>query len=182
VQIFAYVKTTLTVDNAGRKISVLLKGSLMKRSFRPRKTANLPDSVVHRLNLYALAASAAGVGVLALAQSAEAKIVYTKTHVVIGTNNIYELDLNHDGLADFKIDHHSFFTDTIVATLSAFRLKPTTQSSAPSRRSDSRTTLMPSSLGRPSAPNNRFPAGGWLGPTALIGRVGGPTSAAVILV
>ena len=57
---------------------------------------------------------------LALAQSAEAKIVYTKTHVVIGRNNIYELDLNHDGLADFKIDNHSFFTDTIVATLSAF--------------------------------------------------------------
>ena len=99
---------------------MLLKGSLMKRSFRPRKTAHLSDSVLHQLNLYALAASAAGVGVLALAQSAEAKIVYTKTHVVIGTNNIYELDLNHDGLADFKIDNHSFFTDTIVATLSAF--------------------------------------------------------------
>jgi hypothetical protein len=113
------MNAALTVDTAGRKISVPLKGSLMKRSFRPRKTANLSDSVLHQLNLYTLAASAAGVGVLALGQSAEAKIVYTKTHVVIGTNHIYDLDLNHDGIADFKIDNHSFFTDTIVASLSA---------------------------------------------------------------
>ncbi len=91
----------------------------MKQSVRPRETANLSDSILRQLNLYALAASAAGVGVLALAQSAEAKIVYTKTHVVIGTNHIYDLDLNHDGIADFKIDNHSFFTDTIVASLSA---------------------------------------------------------------
>jgi hypothetical protein len=31
----------------------------------------------HQLNMYALAASVAGVGVLALAQPAEAKILYT---------------------------------------------------------------------------------------------------------
>jgi hypothetical protein len=91
----------------------------MKQSVRPRETANLSDSILRQLNLYALAASAAGVGVLALPQSAEAKIVYTKNHVVIGTNHIYDLDLNHDGIADFKIDNHSFFTDTIVASLSA---------------------------------------------------------------
>jgi hypothetical protein len=91
----------------------------MKRSAHPRKTANLSDSFHHQLNLYALAASAAGVGVLASTQPVEAKIVYTETHKVIGTNHIYELDLNHDGIADFKIDNHSFFTDTIVATLSA---------------------------------------------------------------
>ena len=91
----------------------------MKRPSAPRKTANLSQSVQQQVTMYALAASAAGVGVLALAQPAEAKIVYTKTDVVIGTNHIYELDLNHDGIADFKIDNHSFFTDTIVASLSA---------------------------------------------------------------
>jgi hypothetical protein len=90
----------------------------MKRTF-PRKTANLSASTNHQLQMYALAAGAAGVGMLASAQSAEAKIVYTQTHVVIGTNRVYALDLNHDGIADFKIDNHSFFTDTIVATLSA---------------------------------------------------------------
>jgi hypothetical protein len=50
--------------------------------------------------MYAFAASAAGVGILALAQSAGAKIVYTKTNVHI-LNNI-PLDLNNDGTADFN--------------------------------------------------------------------------------
>jgi hypothetical protein len=91
----------------------------MKQRFQPRKTANLSDSVHRQLTLYALAASAAGVGVLALTPPAEARIVYTKTHVVIGTNHIYDLDLNHDGIADFELKNHSFFTDTIVATFFA---------------------------------------------------------------
>jgi hypothetical protein len=91
----------------------------MKRCSGLRKTADLPESVHQQLNMYVLAASAAGVGLLALSPSAEAKIVYTKTHVVIGTNHVYALDLNHDGMVDFKIDNHSFFTDAIVASLSA---------------------------------------------------------------
>jgi len=124
MQIFAYMNDTLTGESEGTKISVPLKGSLMKRYFRPRKTASFSDPVRHQLNMYVLAASAAGVGVLALAQSAQAKIVYTKTHVVIGTNDIYDLDLNHDGIADFKIDNHSFFTDTIVASLSTIPAQP----------------------------------------------------------
>jgi hypothetical protein len=49
----------------------------MKRSSGPRKTANFSRSIHQQLNMYALAAGAAGVGVLALAQPAEAKIVYT---------------------------------------------------------------------------------------------------------
>jgi hypothetical protein len=52
--------------------------------------------------MYALAASAAGVGMLT-AQQAEARIVYTQTHKVIGLNGSYKLDVNHDGIADFKI-------------------------------------------------------------------------------
>jgi hypothetical protein len=56
-----------------------------------------------RLNLYALAASAAGVGVLALAQPAEARIVYTPTHHVIGKDGHFNLDLNHDGITDFTL-------------------------------------------------------------------------------
>jgi hypothetical protein len=74
----------------------------MNRS-RPRTPATLSESIHRQLNMYAFAAGAAGVSVLALTQSAEAKIIYTQTHVVIGTNHIYELDLNHDGIADFKI-------------------------------------------------------------------------------
>jgi hypothetical protein len=53
--------------------------------------------------MYALAASAASVGVLASAQSAEAKIVYTNAQQHIGVNGNYAVDLNHDGVADFLI-------------------------------------------------------------------------------
>ncbi len=67
-----------------------------------RAPSKLPQSVHHRLNMYALAATAAGVGI-AFAVPAEAKIVYTKTHQVIGFNGIYDLDLNHDGKVDFLI-------------------------------------------------------------------------------
>jgi hypothetical protein len=77
----------------------------MKRSPRTfRKYANLPESVHQQLNLYALSATAAGVGMLALAPSAEAKIIYTPANVHIGINQRYNLDLNHDGIADFTIE------------------------------------------------------------------------------
>jgi hypothetical protein len=80
----------------------------MTLSPRPSgKPAKLSESTNHQLHMYALAAGAAGVGVLAVAQSAEAKVIYTQTHVVIGTNHIYSLDLNHDGIADFKIDRRA---------------------------------------------------------------------------
>jgi hypothetical protein len=76
----------------------------MKASSRPPKApSRLSDSLHRRLNMYALAASAAGVSVLALTQAAVAKIVYTKTHQVIGTNGVYPLDLNHDGTIDFIV-------------------------------------------------------------------------------
>jgi hypothetical protein len=72
----------------------------------PRKTASdLSESVRQQLHMYAIAASAAGVGVLALAQPVEAKIVYTPANVVIGYNGVetYYLDLNHGGITDFTI-------------------------------------------------------------------------------
>ncbi len=73
----------------------------MKRT--SRKPSKLSESVQRHLNAYALAASAAGVGMLALAQSAEAKVVYTKTHQVIGTGAVYSLDFDHKGTTDFLI-------------------------------------------------------------------------------
>jgi hypothetical protein len=79
-----------------------------------RVTSRLPVSLHHRLNAYALAASAAGVGVLALTPAAEARIVYTKTHKSIGVNTIFRLDLNHDGITDFE-------RRTTVRRLSAHR-------------------------------------------------------------
>jgi len=71
---------------------------------QPRKTANLSESSNHHLSMYALAASAAGVSLLALAQPAESKIVYTPAHGVIGRHNKIVLDLNHDGKNDFTLE------------------------------------------------------------------------------
>jgi hypothetical protein len=81
----------------------------MTPSSRPPSTPRrLPAPLQHRLNTYALVASAAGVSVLALAPRSEAKIVYTKTHKVIGTNGLYPLDLNHDGTIDFLIQQRGY--------------------------------------------------------------------------
>jgi hypothetical protein len=68
----------------------------------PRTPSKLSNSVHHQLNMYTVAASAAGVGMLALAQSAEAKIVYTPAGVTFGTAS-YSLDVNHDGITDFLL-------------------------------------------------------------------------------
>jgi len=82
-----------------------LEGDTMKRSTGPHNTApNFSESVQQHLNMYALAASAAGVSLLALAQPTEARIVYTPANVRIGMNQRYALDLNHDGITDFTID------------------------------------------------------------------------------
>jgi hypothetical protein len=75
----------------------------MKHPSQPRTTADLRQSIIRQLNMYGLAASAAGVGILALAPASQAKIVYTPTHQVIGPGGSYQLDLNHDGITDFTI-------------------------------------------------------------------------------
>jgi len=73
-----------------------------------RKLSTLSESLLRHLDCYALAATAAGVGLLALTAPAEAKIVYTKIHQAIGPNGIYDLDLNHDGTVDFLIQRSTY--------------------------------------------------------------------------
>lgn len=73
-----------------------------------RKTTSLNLNLDGRLAAYIAAGSAAGVGLLALAQPAEAEIVYTATYTRIhdGDPNTL-LDLNNDGIADFEFNHYS---------------------------------------------------------------------------
>jgi len=59
----------------------------MKRA--ARIPSQLSESMHKRLSAYTLAASAAGVGVLALAQPAEATIVYKHANIIIGGNSYY---------------------------------------------------------------------------------------------
>jgi hypothetical protein len=98
----------------------------MKRSSGPRKTATLSESIHHQLNMYAIAASTAGVSVLALVQPAEAKIIYIPLHEQAAG---VKLTLNERGRADFKF--HAAFGSTgsdfrIVPLLKSNRISNTT--------------------------------------------------------
>jgi hypothetical protein len=90
---------------------------------RIRRPTELSESLHRRLQSYALAASAAGVGILALAQPAEAKIVYTKTHLVIAGAERYNLSLNHDKVTDFTVVN-SFTTSCPDSCFQILYLKP----------------------------------------------------------
>jgi hypothetical protein len=104
-----------------------------RRQQMKRQSKNLSSALEQRLSMYALAASAAGVSLLALPHPAEAKIVYTKTHQLIyGVGHFVNLDLNHDGHADFRFvvggaSHGSFLAvyspsqDNRISTTSKIR-------------------------------------------------------------
>jgi hypothetical protein len=83
----------------------------MKRSSQPPATAELSKSLNRQLEMYALAAGAAGVGLLALTQSAEAKIVYTPAHVQLP----FPLDLNHDGKVDFYLHSYGHSSESALS-------------------------------------------------------------------
>lgn len=73
-----------------------------------RSATNLSANLNQRLLGYATAATAAGVGALALAQPAEAKIIYTAANIPITVNGSpVQLDLNHDGIIDFSFINFS---------------------------------------------------------------------------
>ena len=77
----------------------------------------LSNSLRRRLDLYALAAGAAGATLLGVSHPAEAEIVYTPTDQTIGRNTHLNLDLNHDGVPDFQIWNEYSFRVAIVAKL-----------------------------------------------------------------
>jgi len=78
----------------------------MKRNRIPSK---LNDATTRWLNAYALAAGAAGVSALALAPPAEARIVYTKTH--LNCSSSCSLDLEH-GKRSFQLTFGTSHTGT----------------------------------------------------------------------
>ncbi len=69
-----------------------------------RRAVRLCSGLEKSLSAYTSAAMAAGVSLLAMTKSAEAKVVYTPTHTNIPINNggSVLLDLNHDGVPDFS--------------------------------------------------------------------------------
>jgi hypothetical protein len=67
-----------------------------------RAPTQLSKSLHHQLNMYTLAATAAGVSLFA-ATAAEGKIIYTPTNVKISPKHKYYLQINHDGVRHFEI-------------------------------------------------------------------------------
>jgi len=92
----------------GKKTQIRLNESLDK-NLRAYAAAASADSVGgFDKNLgYGVAVTAVGLGILAYALPANAKIVYTPAHVVLNDKTWTPLDLNHDGIGDFSF---AFFT------------------------------------------------------------------------
>ncbi len=97
----------------------------MKASPLPRKAANVSESIHQQLSMYALAASAAGVGALCFAKPAEARIVYTPAHVAIKANGgLFHIDLNHDGTPDFGFSNKWYVGEKSYRTLKVLQSQP----------------------------------------------------------
>jgi hypothetical protein len=93
-------------------------------SVGPVKTT-LSETVDHRMRLYSVAAAAAGVSMLALAQPSEAEVVVTRSNIPIppsyygGIQYLVPIDLNNDGVKDFSFSlyvfaYHGFINDLDV--------------------------------------------------------------------
>ncbi len=80
-----------------------------RRSGGRRERSLLSAAMENRLLAYAAAAGAAGVGVLALAQPSEARVVYTPVQVEL-SNSCYYLLLNNEGIPNFVISNRFYFT------------------------------------------------------------------------
>ncbi|HEY6770311.1 MAG TPA: hypothetical protein VI386_36675 [Candidatus Sulfotelmatobacter sp.] len=75
----------------------------MKKPSQSRIASELSKSLDTKLKYYALAASAAGAGLLATSP-AEAKVIYTPANEAIPYNEApVAIDLNHDGINDFTL-------------------------------------------------------------------------------
>jgi len=80
--------------------------STRSSKIRSRSMASLTSKLDKTLLAYTAAAGAAGVGVLALAQPAEARVIFTPASILVPVNGgaVY-LDLNGDGINDFQFSN-----------------------------------------------------------------------------
>lgn len=77
----------------------MLENKTVKSS---RATVGVNSKLDRDLTAYIAAAGAAGVGMLALTQSAQAKVVYTPANTTLNNIGSVPLDLNGDGVADIN--------------------------------------------------------------------------------
>ena len=91
-------------------------GRLKPRASRV-KDMELKRSLAERVAAYTLAAGAAGLGMMAGVQSADARIVYTATNIYFERGA--RLDVNNDGITDFEIMQTCFSDVSFVCNLRA---------------------------------------------------------------
>jgi hypothetical protein len=75
---------------------------------KPCSTSHPNKSLLDRLGVYAVAATAAGVAVLAATEPAEADVVFTPARIQISAGTT-SLDLNNDGIPDFNFVRQSTY-------------------------------------------------------------------------
>jgi hypothetical protein len=103
----------------------------MKRSPRVLgPPSKLSQSCNQRLNAYALAAGAAGLGLLAWVPPAEGKIVYTPANLPLMNQNQVFFDLNHDGINDFSFYGQSTSRRSISTFFFRLTISPAQQGNA----------------------------------------------------
>lgn len=91
----------------------------------------------HRLKLYAFAAAAAGVSVLALSPATEAEVVVTKKTIFLNAGFNVSIDLNNDGIPDFEFSDISYRTQPLSHFHGKLTLKGLTGGKAVGRRNKS---------------------------------------------
>ncbi|HEX8814710.1 MAG TPA: hypothetical protein VF753_04340 [Terriglobales bacterium] len=102
----------------------------MKRHLVRRRTHDLPDSLERNLKAYALAATAAGVAVLACCPRAQAQVIYTPTWIPIPPpSSTTDLDLNNDGNVDFVFSNKRLSCSTPEGYVGCWSIKVLPQES-----------------------------------------------------
>jgi hypothetical protein len=94
-----------------------------------RVPLQLSESLHQLLNAYALVAGAAGVGILALAQPTEARIVYTPAH--LNCSDFCRVDVNNDGHTELQVSAGGETSATSCAFISNVLVVAFTSGSSP---------------------------------------------------
>src|SRR6202034_3902481 len=95
-----------------------------------RAASILSDSCNRRLNAYALAAGAAGLGLLAPSPPAGGKIVYTPANAPLMNQNQVFFDLNHDGVNNFVFYGNAISRRSISTFFFRLTVSPAQQGNA----------------------------------------------------
>jgi len=148
----------------------------MRRPQSQGKRAFRPGEFEQQLSWYAMAAAAAGVGILA-SQPSAAEIVYTKAHRQITPNSTIKLDLNHDGITDFSL--RDAFSQSNFSSFGRLSVLPIGQKNQIRGHTVSNRAYASALFGGGRVgPNGQFlPASGMMAATSFLGGARRPGSA-----